>query len=380
MAGKRVIVLTVAGLAAFGLGPLALASPASLAPRSPSAIMTNSAPLLHVVGNHLVDRRGGQVVLHGVDRSGTEYACVQGWGIFDGPNDQSSITAMKSWGINAVRVPLNEACWLGEGYVKAAYRGQAYRHAIWSYVQLLNANGLDVILDLHWTDGAYTGPSSGCSSAQAVCQKPMPDTGAVRFWASVARWFKGDDAVIFDLFNEPYPERATGSETQGWKCWRNGGSSCPGIGYPVAGMQSLVNAVRSTGARNVIMLGGLGYANDLTQWMRYKPFDPAHNLAASWHSYNFNACSTTSCWNSQIAPVMAKYPVIAGEIGEGDCADGYIDALMAWMDARHASYLAWTWDDWPGACGSGPALITSYNGTPTPYGAGYRAHLLALRS
>lgn len=144
---------------------------------------------------------------------------------------------------------------VGESYVTAAYRGQAYRHAIWAYVRLLNANGLDVILDLHWTD-----------------------------------------------------------------------SACPGIGYRVAGMQSLVSA----------------------------------------------------CWNSQIAPVMASYPVIAGEIGEGDCAHGYIDALMAWMDARHASYLAWTWDDWPGACGSGPALITSYAGTPTPYGAGYRAHLRTL--
>jgi len=32
-------------------------------------------------------------------RSGTEYACVQGNGIFDGPNDQASITAMKNWGV-----------------------------------------------------------------------------------------------------------------------------------------------------------------------------------------------------------------------------------------------------------------------------------------
>jgi endoglucanase len=331
-----------------------------------------------VAGNHLVDRRGDRVVLHGVNRSGTEYACVQGWGIFDGPNDQASVTAMKRWGINAVRVPLNEACWLGESYISASCGGEAYRNAIGEYVRLLNAHGLNVILDLHWSDGAYAGPSSQCPSAQATCQKPMPGTSAERMWASVARWFKGNDAVLFDLFNEPYPERAAGSQTQGWKCWRDGGSACPGIDYRVAGMQSLVNAVRSAGARNVIMLGGLDYANDLTQWIRYKPSDPDNNLAASWHSYNFNTCSAASCWDSQVAPVMASYPVIAGEIGENDCAHGYIDALMTWMDARHASYLAWTWDDWPGACGSGPTLITDYSGTPTPYGAGYRAHLLTL--
>jgi endoglucanase len=71
-------------------------------------------------------------------------------------------------------------------------------------VSLLNANGIVVILDLHWTDGLYTGNSSGCSSAEATCQKPMPDAAqAIPFWTSVANTFKGNNAVIFDLFNEP---------------------------------------------------------------------------------------------------------------------------------------------------------------------------------
>jgi endoglucanase len=57
-------------------------------------------PQLHVSGNELVDASGAQVVLHGVDRSGTEYSCVNGTGIFDGPSDQASITAMKNVGVN----------------------------------------------------------------------------------------------------------------------------------------------------------------------------------------------------------------------------------------------------------------------------------------
>ncbi len=56
-----------------------------------------SAPQLHVSGNELADASGNQVVLHGMDRSGAEFACVQNNGIFDGPVDQASITAMKSW-------------------------------------------------------------------------------------------------------------------------------------------------------------------------------------------------------------------------------------------------------------------------------------------
>jgi hypothetical protein len=38
---------------------------------------------------------------------------------------------------------------------------------------------------------------------EADCQKPMPDSAeSVPFWSSVATAFKGNDAVIFDLFNE----------------------------------------------------------------------------------------------------------------------------------------------------------------------------------
>jgi endoglucanase len=340
---------------------------------------TSTAPQLHVSGNELVNASGAQVVLHGVDRSGTEYACVQGNGIFDGPNDQASISAMKSWGVTAVRVPLNEACWNAESYVDAAYAGANYQSAIEAYVNLLNDNGIVAILDLHWTDGAYSGTSSGCASAEAICQKPMPDTAeSVPFWSSVATAFKGNDAVIFDLFNEPYPSRADNfNETEGWQCWRSGGSSCVGISYPVAGMQTLVNAVRGAGANNVIMLGGIEYSNDLTQWLTYEPTDPDGNLVASWHSYNFNTCATLSCWTSQVAPVAAKVPVIAGEIGENDCADTYIDPLMTWMDSESMSYLGWAWNADFG-CSTGPGLITDYTGDPTAYGAGYETHLQSL--
>ena len=343
------------------------------------APMTGSAPQLHVSGNKLVDANGNTVVLHGVDRSGTEYECVQGNGIFDGPNDQASITAIKSWGpVNAVRVPLNEACWNAESYVNSAYAGANYINAIKSYVSLLNSNGIVAILDLHWTDGTYTGPSSGCSSAEATCQKPMPDAAeAIPFWTSVANTFKGNDAVIFDLFNEPYASRAdNGNTAEGWQCWETG-SPCTGISYPVAGMQQMINAVRSTGANNVLMLGGEEYSNDLTDWLQYEPTDPDHNLVASWHSYNFNTCSTQSCWTSEVAPVAASVPVVAGEIGENDCAGTYITPLTTWMESEGISFLAWAWNaDF--ACSSGPGLITDYTGTPTAYGASYKAILQAL--
>jgi endoglucanase len=348
-----------------------------------TTVSTGGAAQLHVSGNKLLDASGNQVILRGINRSGTEYACVQGNGIFDGEVDQAAVTAMKSWKVNAVRVPLNEACWNGESYVPAADAGTNYINAIKSWVSLLNSNGLDVILDLHWTDGDYTGNSAGnCSGhpeQEAFCQKPMPDAAqAIPFWTSVANTFKGNNSVLFDLFNEPFASRADNNNSaEGWQCWATG-SPCTGISYPVAGMQQMVNAVRGTGATNVIMLGGEEFSNDLTSLLANLPTDPQHNLVASWHSYNFNTCSSQSCWTSQIQPVIAQIPVIAGEIGENDCAGSYINPLTTWLDSQNTSYLAWAWNaDFQ--CSSGPGLITDYvPGTPTAYGAAYKAHLAAL--
>src|SRR5690349_18816570 len=93
------------------------------------------APQLQVSGNKLVNSANGQkVVLHGVDRSGGEYACVNGTGVWDGPMDQTAVSAIKSWNVNAVRVPLNEACWNGESYVNSAYAGANYISAVTAYV------------------------------------------------------------------------------------------------------------------------------------------------------------------------------------------------------------------------------------------------------
>ncbi|WP_030740607.1 cellulose binding domain-containing protein [Streptomyces sp. NRRL F-5135] len=334
-------------------------------------------PKLRVSGNKLVDEKGATRQLLGVNRSGGEFMCVQGYGVFDGPVDDASVKAIADWKVNAVRVPLNEECWLGLSHVNPAYAGANYITAVKQFVARLEAHGITPVLELHWSNGKYTGGDSHCPDTEyATCQKPMPNARYTpAFWTSVAQTFKNDPAVVFDLFNEPFPDRATSNLTAAWTCWRDGGT-CPGIDYPVAGMQSLVNAVRATGAGNLVLVPGIAYSNDMRQWLSYRPTDPAGNLAAAWHTYNFNVCASESCWNEQLAPVAAQVPFVAGEIGENTCSHGYIDRVMAWLDARGASYLGWTWNTWD--CSSGPSLISDYNGTPTSFGVGLRDHLKGL--
>ena len=68
-------------------------------------------------------------------------------------------------------------------------------------------------------------------------------------------------------------------------------------------------------------------------------------------------------------------PLTLTEIGENDCAHGFVDGLMNWADAHAIGYLGWTWNTWD--CSSGPSLISDYDGTATPFGAGLRDHLAA---
>ncbi|MER8158195.1 cellulase family glycosylhydrolase [Streptomyces sp. NPDC094472] len=349
-------------------------------PSKPSKPLRPNAapPKLRASGNKLVDENGATRRLLGVNRSGGEFMCVQGHGIFDGPVDDASVKAIADWKVNAVRIPLNEECWLGLSHINPAYGGANYIAAVKALVTRLEAHGITPIVELHWSHGTYTGGDSHCPGTEyATCQKPMPNAQYTpAFWTSVAQTFKSDQAVVFDLFNEPFPDRATSDLTAAWKCWRDGGS-CPGIDFQVAGMQSLLNAVRTAGAKNLVLIPGVAYSNDLRQWLTYKPNDPAGNLAAAWHTYNFNTCSSESCFNEQLAPVIAQVPFVAGEIGENTCSHGYIDRVMAWLDAKGASYLGWTWNTWD--CSSGPSLISDYNGTPTNFGVGLRDHLKGMQ-
>jgi hypothetical protein len=332
-----------------------------------AVVSASSTGGLHVQGNRLLNAKGQPVVLHGVNRSGAEYACVHGHGIFDGPADDASVQAITSWHTNAVRVPLNEDCWLGINGVSRAYAGANYQSQIANYVGLLQAHGLVAILDLHW---------NAPGAQLATGQQPMPDQDhAPLFWQQVATSYRNNSSVVFDLYNEPYPD-GNRDTTAAWTCWRDGGS-CPGVRFQAAGMQELVTTVRNTGAPNVILLGGVRYANALSQWLAYRPVDPTGNLVASWHVYDNNMCNTTSCFDFEVEPVAKQNPIVAGEIGEFDCAHDFIDSVMIWLDAHQQSYLAWSWDTTD--CRKGPALITGYTGSATEtFGQGYHDHLASL--
>jgi hypothetical protein len=337
-------------------------------------------PALHVEGNRLVDTDGNPVFLRGVNRSGTEYRCVQAREdtspehyFFDGPSDAESIAAMATWAINAVRVPLNETCWLGINGVLPESSGENYRVAIESYVGLIRDAGLYPILDLHW---------AAPGTFQARRLQPMPNRDhSAEFWRSVAERFKHDERVVFEPYNEAFPA-GNSNGPAAWDCWQNGCTSDLVVRtgetsspYEAVGVGELVAAIRETGARNLILLGGVQYSNTLDEWLARSPLDPEENLAASWHAYNNNPCRTAECWNGVPKAVAQTIPVVATELGQNDCgASEFVAPLLDFLDENGSGYLAWSWNAF-GECrppGSMPyanpwSLVTDY-ASATPNG------------
>ena len=337
----------------------------------PSAAMAATPLAIRVVGNHFVNGDGQTIRLLGADREGTEYACVDGTGYSVGPEDASDAAAIASWHTNAVRIPLNEDCWLGINGLPAYGTADGYRQMIASYVSALNAKGIYAILDLQWN-------APGDLPAKGL--RTMPDEHSLAFWTSVASTLAANPAVLFDAFNEPH--------SVGWSCWRDGGCAVPQAQdgttpdptqtYTAVGMQSIVNDIRAAGAHQPILLGGLDHGNDLSGWLANMPTDSDRQLAAVFHVYQPNSCATTSCWDGTVAPVAASVPVTTAEFSESDCSENWDNTLMAWDDAHGIGYLAWGWFILTHHCQS-LYLITDWNGTPeAPNGTALHDHLAAL--
>jgi hypothetical protein len=354
-----------------------------------------------VSGNHLVDGSGNTLQLRGANVSALEFVAIQGWDAADPWGGQApNWSAMQSWKINAVRIPLNEASWLGYTCVDGAGAshnpdpGANYKATVANAVSAAAAAGIYVILDLHWT-----APSNFCPLAQ----NPMADTDhSIAFWTSIATQFKSYPNVLFELFNEPFVGYSGPVPLSQWQIIMSGGAQTFYItgGQPyqvnynwqVAGMQQMLNAIRATGATNVVLVGTPSWSQDLSLWLQTKPSDPLGQIAAAWHPYPNSGTlgdpqaalpklgSIAYTWAAAIT--AAGYPIVITETGDHDAPGTFgaplMQNLLPWADSHEISYLGWTWDVWGDADN---VLIKDAAGDPTDgYGVYFKQHLVCVGS
>jgi len=237
-----------------------------------SRILPSSVPL-HVAGNVLQDPSGNTVVLRGVDIASLEWA-------YAGEHITSSFdVALNTWHANYIRLPLNQDFWFGYVYspTQNPEHGASYRQIVDDAIAYASARNAYVWLDLHWSDTGQWGAYKG--------QHQMPDDHSTTFWQDVATRYANNPAVLFGLYNEPHVENM--SYPNAWSLWRNGGNITEaGTTYHTPGLQGLLNTVRGTGATNVVLAGGNGWAGDLSGITGgYALSDSAENLAYDIHLY-----------------------------------------------------------------------------------------------
>jgi len=368
------------------------------------------APGIAVKGNQFVTTSAGtlgvqkvsagqNVVLRGINFSGPEYECLSGKSVWDPeslPNGNSDyqrvINALLSWHANVVRIPLNEDCWLGvpqNDPPPSATRGAHYYGPIIDFINAANAAGLVAEVDLHF--------GAGPQLIKNVSDNfPAMDTSFSKaFWVDVAKRLGKNASVIFNLINEPQLK----SSPANWSCYLSGGcttkgyQSANGNDWTVEGTQSVVTAIRETGAKNPIIIAGLNFSNELDKWLSYVPHDPLKQIVAGVHIYFDLDCEAPECWNKQYVAIQkAGYPVVIDETGEGEkpgdtCTGNDEATLTSWADALPTTQGTpavgyWFWEFMgKGGCNQGPDLLTDNTSfSPYPgYGVFAKTHLLSVQ-
>ncbi len=270
-------------------------------PIIPSTTITPANPAslpaeLHVVGPEIQTKDGKAVWLQGL--------CVDSleWSAGGEKILQSIPVAIDQWKSNVIRLPVREHFWFGRGpWQKKGDGGLTYRKLVDDTIEAAATRGAYVVLDLH--------------------RFGAPMAKDLEFWKDAAVRYKNHPAVLFELFNEAHGIS--------WKIWRDGGSlkSAANKNTDVnaaenneqdeddlsVGMQALLNAIRETGARNVVIAGGLDWGYDLSGVVNdyaLKEHDGGNGIVYSSHIYPWK-----KGWQSKTMDAAAKYPVFIGEVG-----------------------------------------------------------------
>jgi len=324
------------------------AAPADPAPEEPKPDKWPKE--IRVSGNRLVDPEGREVWLQGVHVVSMEW----------NPRGESVLNSIRvaidDWKANVIRLSVKPDYWFGTGSDPAAYQA-----LIEAAVTMTANRGAYLLIDNH----TYRAPRQS----------------DIRFWTEVATKYKNHPAVLFDLMNEPH--------TISWEIWRNGGfvderktkadednflapeeKEKAKMGYQSPGMQKLVEVVRATGAKNIIVAGGLDWAYDLSGILKgYALEDKTGNgIMYSAHIYPWK-----SDWQGKVLDIAAVHPIFVGEVGANN-------KKMNWLPLeRQEDPATWVpdmigliqkyrlnWSAFSFHPAASPVLLSDWKYTPNP--------------
>jgi len=313
------------------------------------ALLSHNLPQLRASGNRIINATtGAPVILRGINRSGLEYSEPDEQGFLSGASiSRGEIYAItQQWRSNIIRLPFNQDFVLHGRSGRAA---EEYRQALDQVIFWASMFGAYTLLDLQWLDAEriYGGNRNFVA--------PLPNMQSIDLWSTLARRYRDEPAVLYDLFNEPHDRLPDDP----WPLNRPDGTT-----YPVGQMQVTMNewqpwarklteAIRSESPDALIFIGGTNWAYDL----RGMPIEDLDNIVYSSHVYP----NKGNDWDNVFGDLSASVPVFAGELGgtESPGELDYVRRLLDYLKQKEIGFAAWSWIDQP-------TLIARY--APTAFG------------
>lgn len=347
--------------------PTATSAPTPKAAPASAVTTTVTAPLgdgaFHTRGNRIVGPDGRPFIPRGVNKGSLEGSST-GWDL-----RWWEFVSMRGWGANMVRIPLSAAFWLP---TSCAY-DPGYAARVDEVVSWAESLKMLVLLDNHTTGRGATCGGPGWSG-----NYEMADASSKEFVRQLALRYGSHPYVAFDLYNEPRDISDA--------VWRDGGDV---KGWQAVGMQSLLDTVRSTGAKNLVFVSGNNWANDLRMILQRRLRNDADAVYAA-HSYAFEcdgrpvpSSDVYQCngkprpphLDAWVGPVAAAVPVMITEFGTIRDNGADLAAVIAWAEARGIGWSAYNWD--VGPTSSYRLLADFDNHTPNAAGLPVRDALWA---
>jgi hypothetical protein len=316
--------------------------------------------LLHVEGNQIKDSDGKVVWLQGVAIPSLEWSA-------GGEHILESIeVATTKWKANVVRLPVKSNFWNGTGpYQKDG--GLQYRQTIDDAINLCATRGAYLVLDLH--------------------EYRAPEQKHVDFWKAAAEKYKNHPAVILELLNEPHDIP--------WEVWQNGGKVTEKPkktdaaaenkeslkSFESVGMQKLLDTIRGTGAKNIVVVGGLDWGYDLSGILQGHAL---HDRGGNGIIYSSHVYPWKSDWQNKFVAVAAKYPLFLGEVGADEKKLDFLPPerqenpatwvpdMLGLIQQHHLNWTAWSFH--PKAS---PRGLLDWTYEPTPFWGAYVKRALA---
>jgi hypothetical protein len=296
----------------------------------------------------------------------------------------------------------------GQGH-ETSGNPSAYQTYIKNEVAAILGAGLYVLLDLHWGTPTLTSTNQYVLPAG---QPAMPGPADVLFWTSIAQTFgtqnatTGSGAIMFELYNEPYgsgiyanqvgTEAAyLGSQTLtqfafptattspngtggGYQMENNvgsgGGPILGGVTCYAVGFQQIINAIRATGAQNVIAVGCQNYTGEVETWSQnggqMVVTDSINQIASAFHAYGYRGGT-----GNFVTLQNAGIPHFCTELGDLANATGANASYVGYV-SQGWGYTWLSWNNYGSSANiytsggmTGANTAWSGNGAPVPTGS-----------